>query len=78
MQLLPHGEHSGRDLVAVVLAVGISVALTLFVVGLLVINATQSIALSENATQVLTAAFSGIIGGLAGYLGGRSNQPPRE
>lgn len=56
---------------AIILAVGVSIALICFVIGIEVNATYRVIPLSENATQVLTAAFSGIIGGLAGYLGGR-------
>lgn len=52
-------------------------ALTVFVIGVEWNAVAHGVALSENATQVLTAAFSGIIGGLAGFMGGRaSNRPP--
>ena len=63
--------ESNRNLVALVLAVGVSIALLALVIGVeanIVLNRAQ---LSENTTQLLTAAFSGIIGGLAGFLGGR-------
>lgn len=59
-----------------VLAIGISVALCLFVVAIGVSNYVSGLPLSENATQVLVASFSGIIGGLAGYMGGRRQPPP--
>jgi hypothetical protein len=61
--------------VALVLAIGVSTALCLFVVGIGVASYVSGTTLSENATQVLVASFSGIIGGLAGYMGGRQRPP---
>lgn len=70
---LIHGETRGRDLVAVILAAGVSVAVVAFVI-LAEVNLIWGTGntLSENTTQVLIALFSGVVGGLAGYLGGRA------
>lgn len=60
----------GRDVVAVVLAVGIATALNL-IVGAVLWDAIRSEGpgLSENATQILTGAFGGILGVLGAYIG---------
>jgi len=60
----------GRDVVAVVLAIGIATAINAVTLGVLY-DAIRSAGpgLSENATQVLTTAFGGIIGVLGAYLG---------
>lgn len=66
---------NGRDLVAIILAVGLSLAVIAFVIGAELNIIAGGNPLGENTTQVLTAAFSGMVGGLAGYLGGRTNTP---
>jgi hypothetical protein len=64
------------DLVALVLAVGLSVMLVLITVGA-IINVAQGSGshpaptLGENSTQVLTAAIGGVIGVLGTYVGYR-------
>lgn len=60
-----------RDLVALVLAIGLALGIVGMITSIL-INSVQNQAaapLSDNATQVLTAAFSGIIGALGAYMG---------
>ena len=59
-----------RDLVALVLAVGLVTAVNAVTLGVLY-DAIRSAGpgLSENATQVLTGAFGGIVGVLGAYLG---------
>lgn len=60
----------GRDWVALTLAIGIATAINIIVFAVLwdAIYSSDS-GLSENATQVLTAAFGGIIGVLGSYVG---------
>ena len=67
------GRAEGRDWVAVILALGIVVALVL-ITGAVFYDAVRSDTpgLSENATQILTTAFGGIVGVLGGYIGGRA------
>ena len=70
---------TGVDIVAIILAVGISVVLCLIIVGTIVQilhNAprTPEIQLSENATQILIAGIGGVIGVLGGYIGYRMHQ----
>jgi hypothetical protein len=62
--------------VAITLAVATGLAIVLFTCAV-VWDALKSPSpgLSENATQVLTGAFSAIIGALAVYLGGRRDRP---
>lgn len=78
---MPDSERSphepGRDWVAFTLAIGLSTAVNLIVIGVLLAayyrgKTTGDYAISENATQVLIAAFGGMIGVLGGYIGGRS------
>lgn len=64
-----------RDWVALTLAIGVATALNLITIGVLIAawyrgQRTGDYALSENATQVLIAAFGGFIGILGGYVGG--------
>lgn len=63
----------GRDWVAVILAIGIATALNLLMFAVLW-DALRSDTpgISENATQVIIAAFGGIVGVLGGYVGGRA------
>lgn len=61
----------GRDATAVILAVGIALAINLITFAVVydaVVNPGEA-GLSENATQVLTTAFGGIIGVLGGFVG---------
>ena len=74
---LVHGESRGRDLVAVILASGVSIAVIAFVIGAELNVIIHGNTLSENTTQVLIALFSGVVGGLAGYLGGRAESSTR-
>jgi hypothetical protein len=70
---------AGRDWVAVTLAVGIAVAVNLITLGILwdaITNPAQS-GISENATQILIAAFGGITGILGGYIGFRAGERTR-
>lgn len=63
---------SGFDLVAVVLAVGLVAAVAFITIGVLYdAIASEGPGLSDNATQVLTASFGGIIGVLGSYIGFR-------
>jgi hypothetical protein len=66
-------DGRGREWVAVVLAVGLALALNLLMLGVLW-DAVRSDTpgLSENATQVVIAAFGGIIGVLGAFLGYRA------
>src|SRR5215472_3327644 len=72
-----------RDRVVLVLAIGLSLAV-LFVTAGVLYDAifSEGPGLSDNATQVLTAAFGGIIGVLGSYVGyraasnGKSSPPP--
>jgi hypothetical protein len=70
-----------RDWVALTLAVGIATAVNLITAGVLYDAIfSKGPGLSDNATQILTTAFGGIIGVLGSYVGFRagqaSNGPP--
>jgi len=60
----------GRNYVAITLAVGLATAVVLLTAGVLYdAIASKGPGLSDNATQILTTAFGGIIGVLGTYLG---------
>lgn len=71
------GRYSG--IVAIVLAVGFATAINCFTFAVLYdsIHSDQP-GLSENATQILTTAFGGIIGVLGGYMGFRAGEQSRQ
>ena len=62
-----------KEWVAVILAVALAVAVNLMIIAILWTAVTDQsnlfAGLSENATQVLTGVFSGIVGILGAYLG---------
>jgi len=67
---------TGVDIVAIILAIGVSLVLCLIIVGTIVQilhNAPNvpEIQLSENATQILIAGIGGIVGVLGSYIGYR-------
>lgn len=69
----------GRDLVAIILAIGLATALNLLMFAVLwdaLFNSDPG--LSENATQVITAMGSGVVGVLGGYTGGRAAERARQ
>ena len=74
-----------RDWVAIILAFGLVLAVNFITVAVLYdAIRSEGPGLSENATQILTGAFGGIIGILGSYLGyrvGRADRhdtPPKE
>src|SRR5262245_31304887 len=70
---------TGRQWVAIILAVGIATAINLITFAVLydaIFSAGPG--LSENATQILTTAFGGIIGVLGAYLGFRAGRAESE
>jgi hypothetical protein len=70
----PRGDRA-RDAVALVLAVGLVTAINLITFALLYdAIVSEGPGLSENATQVMTGAFGGIIGVLGSYVGYRTGQ----
>ena len=66
-------RRPGVDIVAVILALGLSLLVVLILVATIVQilnNNRPEVTLSENATQILVAsvgAFSGLLGGYVGY-----------
>lgn len=65
----------GRDWVAVILAIGIATAINVITVAVLYdAIASAGPGLSENATQVLTTAFAGMVGVLGGYVGVKAGE----
>lgn len=69
----------GRDVVAAILAVGIALAINLLMAAVMW-DAVRSDTpgLSENATQVIIASLTGIVGVLGGYVGGRAAEAQRR
>ena len=70
----PKRQRGTSDVVAIILAVGISTALVVVTVGILWAAAIRlgidpDSGLSENATQLLTGWGGGIIGVLGSYIG---------
>ncbi len=73
------GPERGKDWVAVILAVGIAVALNCIAIGVLYDAIFSQVGgLSENATQILTGAFGGILGVLGSYVGYTAATRDRE
>ena len=69
----------GRDRVALVLALGITIALNVVTAGVLYDAVfSKGPGLSSNATQLLTLAFGGIIGVVGSYLGFKAGQASVE
>lgn len=67
-------ERAGaRDWVAIILALGLGMAINTITAAVLydAITHPADAGLSENATQVLTTAFGGMIGVLGSYVGYR-------
>lgn len=73
------GESRGYAWVAIILAIGIATAINCITFAVLydAIVSSES-GLSENATQVLTAAFSGVFGVLGAYIGARAVAKGRD
>jgi hypothetical protein len=74
----------GVDIVAIILAAGLTILVLAIVVGA-IINITTAFSgtkftatLSENVTQVLTAAIGGLIGVLGSYIGFRARPRHKE
>jgi predicted small secreted protein len=70
------GQVTGKvakEWVAIILAIGLATAINVITLAVL-IDALYSddVGLSENATQILTTAFGGIIGVLGSYIGYRT------
>ena len=57
--------------VALILALSLGIAFNIFCIAVLYTAVTSEVALSENATQVLTGWGGGIIGILGAYIGYR-------
>ena len=71
MATSPTPRRPIRDWVAIILAIGLASAINVITIAVLYEAVQQSEPLSENATQVLTTAFSGIVGVLGAYIGFR-------
>ncbi len=68
-------SRRARDAVGIILAVGLATAVNAVTLATLIdALRSQGPGLSENATQVLTGAFGGIIGILGAYVGFRAGE----
>ena len=72
-RLVPGGPDQGRTLVVVVLTIGLATAINLITLGV-VYDAifSRGPGLSENATQILSTAFGGMIGVVGSFVGFRA------
>jgi ABC-type nickel/cobalt efflux system permease component RcnA len=75
----PTPPAPAREWTAIILAIGLSTAINAITIAVLM-DAVMSKGpgLSENATQILTTAFGGIIGVLGSYIGYRSATSARD
>lgn len=72
-------ESHGKDWVALVLALGLASAINVITFALLYDAIfSEGPGLSENATQILTAAFGGMTGILGSYIGYRAGSMQQE
>lgn len=83
MRQRQHHGAPGKDWVALTLAIGIATALNFITIAVFIAafhrgRTTGDYSLSENATQVLIAAFGGLIGALGGYMGGSAVERARQ
>lgn len=69
---------SPRDLVAIILAFGIATSINFITLAVMYDAVAEGAELSENATQILVAAFGGIIGILGSYIGFRAGERAKE
>jgi predicted PurR-regulated permease PerM len=70
---------SGKEWVAIILAIGLATAINLLMFAVLWDALFSNEAgLSENATQIIIAAFGGIIGVLGSFVGYRAAERNRE
>jgi predicted small secreted protein len=75
----PIARAPAREWTAIILAVGLGCAINCITVAVLIDAITSDRGgLSENATQILTTAFGGIIGVLGSYIGYRSASASRD
>jgi hypothetical protein len=64
----------GRDIVAVIIAIGVCTAINLVILAVLVdaFYPAEGSGLSENATQIITGGIGGLVGVLGSYVGFRA------
>ena len=75
----PANEGPGREWTAIILAIGLVTAINAITVAVLIDAVTADAGgLSENATQILTTAFGGIIGVLGSAMGYRQANQNRD
>jgi hypothetical protein len=71
---LPAPPQPVRDWVAIILAIGLATAINLITAAALWDAIENDEGLSENATQILTTAFGGIVGVLGGFIGFKAGE----
>lgn len=76
----PPSGWSPRDYIVVILAVAVGTAINFIVIAVMYDAVQQNAEISDNAVQLLSVIFGGLIGLLASYVGfvsgRRTNQPP--
>ena len=74
----PRSPRRPVDTVALVLAAALGLVANLILVGTIVqiLHGNPEVTLSENATQILIAATSGLTGLLGAYIGYHQRPPP--
>ena len=77
-------DLSGVDIVAIILAIGLSSVLCFIIIVATIVQIIHNapgvpeIQLSENSTQIMIAAIGGILGVLGGYIGYRYTNDSKE
>lgn len=75
----PANVQPAREWTAIILAIGLGTAINAITIAVLIdAIVSDGPGLSENATQILTTAFGGIIGVLGSYIGYRSASSSRD
>jgi sulfite exporter TauE/SafE len=65
-------KESGKDWVAIILAIGLATSMNIFIIGVWVDDVKVGRPLSQQSSEVLLTVFGGIIGVLGSYVGYRA------
>jgi hypothetical protein len=75
---MPQAPQPVRDWVAIILSIGLATAINVITAAALWDAIQNDAGLSENATQILTTAFGGIVGVLGGFIGFKAGESQRN